>query len=97
MTTEHVPERLEPSPTLQEVAARRGWQTLFTGLAIDVAVAVAFVIGAEVGRIQTMEEFLAPALILAVTKSAVQAAAAWVVRRWMDQSGYNPDGSPKTG
>ena len=77
-----------PAPTLPEVARKRGVQTFLQGLAIDVAVALAIVIGAEVGKIQSWNDFLAPALTLTLAKSVIQAIVAYVVRRFHDQSGF---------
>ena len=77
-----------PAPTLPEVARKRGAQTFLQGLAIDVAVALALVIGAEVGKIQSWNDFLAPALTLTLAKSVIQAIVAYVVRRFYDQSGF---------
>ena len=84
------------APSLPEVAARRGWQALWQGLGVDVLVAVALVLLASLSNVERWEDFLAPALTLAVGKSIVQAAAAWVVRRYVDRSGYNADGTPKS-
>ena len=77
-----------PAPTLTEVAQKRGIQTFLQGLAIDVAVALAIVIGAEVGKIQSWNDLLAPALTLTLAKSVIQAVVAYVVRRFYDQSGF---------
>ena len=77
-----------PEPTLTEVAQKRGVQTFLQGLAIDVAVALALVIGTQVAEIQRWEDFLAPALTLTLTKSVIQAVVAYVVRRFYDQSGF---------
>ena len=82
------------APTLPEVAQKRGVQTFLQGLAIDVAVALALVIGTELGGITRWEDFLAPALTLTLTKSVIQAVVAYVVRRFYDSSGFASSGPP---
>ena len=77
-----------PEPTLTEVAQKRGVQTFLQGLAIDVAVALALVIGTQVAEVQSWGDFLAPALTLTLAKSVIQAVVAYVVRRFYDQSGF---------
>ena len=77
------------APTIPEVAAKRGWQTLAQGLAVDVAVGVALVVGTILPGIETWNDVarMWPAWLLLVAKSVVQAVVAWVVRRYADQSG----------
>lgn len=78
--------------TLPEVARKRAWQSALQGLAIDVAVAVALVILASLPQATdwAVVQAQAPIMALMVTKSVVQAVAAWIVRRFADQSGYDP-------
>ena len=85
MPIEHV------QPTLPQVAAKRGIQTAMQGLAIDVAVAVALVVLASLPQATdwAVVQAQAPIMALMIAKSVVQAVAAWVVRRFADQSGYD--------
>ena len=91
MSTEATPEAA-PGPTLPQVAVRRGIQSAVQGLAIDVAVAVALVILASLPQATdwAVVQAQAPIMALMVAKSIVQAVAAWVIRRFADQSGYDP-------
>ena len=84
------------APTLPEVAQKRGIQTFFQGLGIDVVVAIALVLGTELGGITRWEDFIAPALGLTVAKSVIQAVVAYVVRRFYDSSGFASSG-PRVG
>lgn len=81
-----------PDLTLPEVAAKRGIQTAVQGLAIDVAVAVALVVLASLPDATdwAVVQAQAPIMALMIAKSVVQAIAAWVVRRFADQSGFEP-------
>ena len=91
MSTEATPEAA-PSPTLPQVAVRRGIQSAVQGLAIDVAVAVALVLLATLPNATDWRVVRDgwPVVALLVAKSIVQAVAAWVIRRFADQSGYDP-------
>ena len=95
MSDEYVPERVapEPAPTLQDVAVRRGWQALAQSLGIDVAVAVALVVLAQADSLTDWEALRIMGVMMA--KSGLVAICQWVVRRFIDRSGYNRDGSPK--
>lgn len=84
-------------PPVETLAARRGWQTLAQGLAVDVAVALAIVVAAYLPALGTWQDArLAWGVVsFALAKSVVQAVVAWVIRRWFDQSGAAqpwPDG-----
>ena len=79
MTTNNIP------PTLPEVAKKRGWQTLVTGLGVDVTVALALVLTTTV--VPAMESWESvvtawPVWLLVALRSVVQAVAAWAIRRW---------------
>ena len=78
--------------TLDQIARKRGWQTAIQGLAIDVVVAVALVILATLPDATDWAVVRDnwPVVALPVSKSVVQAIAAWVVRRFADQSGFVP-------
>ena len=82
----------EAALTLPEVARKRAWQTAFQGLLIDVAVAVALVVVASLPDATdwAVVKARAPIMALMITKSIVQAVAAWVIRRYADKSGYDP-------
>ena len=92
-------------PTISEVAAKRGWQTLAQGLGIDVAVAVALVVATILPGVETWDDVvrLWPAWLLLMVKSCVQALVAWVIRRYSDRSGMDiqpqsaahPDAPPR--
>ena len=77
------------TPTIEQVAARRGVQTLTQGLAIDIIVAIALVVMTILPGVETWEDVTRawPAWLLLVSKSVVQAVAAWALRRWRDASG----------
>lgn len=95
MSDEYVPERLAVAvPTLQEVARRRYWQALGQSLGIDVAVAVALVVLAQADTITDLDAL--GILGFSVAKSGLIAVCQWIVRRFVDKSGYNRDGSPRT-
>jgi len=67
--------------TPQQVAVKRGWQTFLSGLAIDVGVALALLIIAQLDRINDVD---ALALFgVSLGKTVVIAAAQYVVRRFM--------------
>lgn len=92
MSDEYVPKKLA-APTLQEVALKRGWQALAQSLGVDVAVAVALVILAQADAITDLEALRNFGISLA--KTGLVAICQWVIRRFIDRSGYNRDGSPK--
>lgn len=93
--TEHVPKRVAPEvPTLQEVALKRYWQALGQSLGIDVAVALALVILAQADTLTDLDAL--GILGFSLLKSGLVAICQWVVRRFVDRSGYNIDGSPRT-
>jgi hypothetical protein len=74
-----------PSTGLPEVARKRGIQTFIEGLVIDVAVAIAVLILATVESITSTGALIAFGIALA--KTIMLAAAAYVVRRYGDRSG----------
>ena len=82
----------ETSPTLPEVARKRGWQALVQGVAIDVVVAVALLILASIDTITSTEGL--QLFAVALGKTVIIAVAQWVVRRYGDRSGYDADGYP---
>lgn len=73
------------TPTIDQVAARRGWQTALQGLGIDVLVAVCVLIAASLDELTTRAALVT--LAVAIAKTAVGAAVAWVIRRYADRSG----------
>ncbi|HJE52293.1 MAG TPA: hypothetical protein K8V15_10050 [Tessaracoccus flavescens] len=77
------------TPTIPEVAAKRGWQTLLTGLGVDIVVALALVLTTTV--VPAMESWESvvtswPVWLLVALRSVIQAVAAWAIRRWADGS-----------
>ena len=81
-------------PSLQEVARRRAIQTALVGLGIDVAVALSVLWLSVVDTLTTGEAWAA--LGITVGKTIITTAAQYVLRRFVDQSGYHADGTPKT-
>ena len=82
---------MEENPTLSEVAKKRGIQTWYTGLAVDILVAVALVIATTVvPAMQSWQDVVTSwgVWLLAIGRSTLQAGAAWVLRRFADQSGF---------
>lgn len=77
------------TPDRTEVAKKRGVQTLVQSLAIDVAVGVALALATLIGPWESWGDVQWAILGFAVAKSAVQAVTAWVIRRYVDQSGYD--------
>lgn len=76
------------TPTIEQVSATRGWQTLVQGLGIDVLVAVAVAVAVLPGAETWADvERLWPAWALLLSKSIVQAVVAWIVRRYADRAG----------
>lgn len=77
-------------PSTEVLAVKRGWQTLLQGLAIDVVVAVALVILATLPALDSWDTLRLQIGVISftVSKSIVQALAAWVIRRWFDRSGH---------
>lgn len=79
-------------PTLGQVAKKRGIQAFLQGLAIDLAVGVAVLIIASVDGITDRAALIAFAV--SVGKTILITAAQYVVRRFVDRSGFNHDGTP---
>lgn len=78
------------APSVPEVAKKRGIQTLWTGLATDVLVALALVLTTTVTPgMESWDSVLAswPLWLLVAARSVVQAVASWAIRRWADGSG----------
>ena len=78
------------APTLPEVAAKRGIQTWYQGLLVDVIVAIALVVMTDIGPgMQSWDEVATsgPFWLLLLLRSTIQAIAAWALRRWADPSG----------
>jgi hypothetical protein len=71
---------------LTEDAKNRSWRTALQGLAIDVLVGVVLVIGAAFAGANGWSDFQWAILGFSVAKSAVQAAVAFVMRRFLDLS-----------
>ena len=77
-------------PPIEAVAAKRGWQTLLTGLGVDIIVALALVLTTTV--VPAMESWESvvvswPVWLLVALRSVIQAVASWAIRRWADGSG----------
>lgn len=73
---------------LNAIAKKRGWQTLVQSLAIDVAVAIALALSVLIGPWEGWEDVQWTVLGFVLAKSVVQAVVAWVIRRFVDRSGY---------
>lgn len=67
--------------TPQQIAVRRTWQTFLSGLAIDVVVAVALLIIAQLDRITDTDALWLFAV--SIGKTVVIAAAQYVVRTFL--------------
>lgn len=85
--------RPDQLPDLAAVARMRAIQTFLGGLAVDVVVALAILWFSVQDEITSPEAFVA--LGFMVAKTVAGAVAQYVFRRFIDQSGYNRDGSPK--
>lgn len=87
---------MDTKPNLPQIAAQRGRQTLWQGLAVAVTLAIltALVAGLTAG---SWAEWLASWQVWTYSafQAAVTAGVAWAVRMWGDHSGYHPDGTPK--
>lgn len=80
--------------TLTADARNRAWRTVLQGLAIDVLVAMAAVTLASVGEITDRAGITLLAITLA--KTAVTAAASYLMRRYADGSAFVPTPLPPT-
>lgn len=78
--------------TLPDVARKRAWQTAAQGLAVDVAVALAVLVLANVDSI-TDRAALAT-LGLSMVKTIVSTVCAWVIRRYRDMAGFEDTEPP---
>lgn len=79
-----------PEDELPAIAKKRGIQTWYTGLGVDILVALALVLTTTV--VPDMDNWQNvmtswPIWLLAFTRSGVQAVAAWALRRFADHSG----------
>lgn len=75
-----------PTPVLLAADARnRGWRTFLQGLAIDVAVAVAAFVLANIDAISDKRALIVAAVALG--KTVLTAIASYVMRRYLDTSG----------
>lgn len=73
---------------LEQDAKNRSVRTFFQGLGIDVAVGVALVLSvAFVGK-NSWGDVEWIVLSFSVFKSVVQAVAAYIMRKWLDKSGF---------
>ena len=79
------PEPRRAEPTLPQVAAKRAWQTAAQGLAIDVLVAVSVLVMSSLDSITSRAAVLT--FLVALGKTILSTAAAWVIRRYRDRSG----------
>lgn len=87
MSTPTDPEIVE-TPTRTEVAQKRGVQTLLQSLGVDVAVGLALALATLIGPWESWGDVQWSILGFAIAKSVVQAAVSWVIRRYVDQSGF---------
>lgn len=71
---------------LTEDAKNRSWRTALQGLAIDVLVGITLVILSAFATANGWSDFQWAILGFSVAKSAVQAAAAFIMRRFVDTS-----------
>ena len=77
------------TPSREEVSRKRGIQTLLQSLGVDVAVGLALALATLIGPWESWGDVQWSILGFAVAKSVVQAATAWIIRRYVDQSGYD--------
>ena len=86
MSEPYTPQHAMP---IEEVARKRGIQTLLTGLGTDVTVALALVLATTV--VPGMESWASVEAswslwLLVGLRSVIQAVASWAIRRWADPS-----------
>lgn len=74
--------------TLSQDAGNRALRSFLTGLAIDVAVGVALVLGAYFAKANAWGDLEWAILSFSVAKSFVQSACAFVLRRFLDPSSF---------
>lgn len=72
---------------LEKDARNRTVRTFITGLAVDIAVGVALVLGTFFADKNSWGEIQWAILTFSLAKSIVQAVCAYVLRRFLDQSG----------
>ena len=92
-TPEPEPRTYEKAPTLQEVSRRRAVQTFFVGLGVDLVVVIALLWLSSVDTITNSEAL--GAFGVTVGKTVITTTAQYILRRFVDISGYNRDGTPK--
>lgn len=73
---------------LKRDASNRGVRTFLQGVGIDVAVGLALVLGTFFLDKNSWGEVEWTILSFSLSKSAVQAVAAYVMRRWLDPSRF---------
>jgi len=86
------PRRALETPGRNEVAKKRGIQTLLQSLGIDVAVGLALALATLIGPWESWGDVQWSILGFAVAKSIVQAVVSWVIRRYADASGFKDAG-----
>ena len=80
------------APDQKEAAKKRGAQAFAQGLAIDVVVGVAILIISSLDGITNKAALIA--FVVTLGKTILITAAQYVVRRFVDKSGFNADGQP---
>lgn len=85
------------TPTIKEIAAKRGRQTLAQGLAVDVGIGLALLLLTEV--IPAMSSWQAvmtswSVWLLLIIRTSIQSVASWFIRRYQDNSGVEKIAAP---
>lgn len=83
---------MDSRPNLETVAKARAVQTWWQSLGIDIAVGLAFFLMANLDAIDANTAWMTLGFLAG--KTVVQTIAAWVIRRYVDRSGFAPDGQP---
>lgn len=79
---------LTPRGALLKDAENRALRTFLTGLAIDVAVGLALVLGSYFATADGWTDVETAVLTFSVAKSVVQSACSYVLRRFLDPSKF---------
>lgn len=79
-------------PALQEIAAKRGWQTLWVGLVVSVVLSVLQVVASLIWGLDGWDSLWT--LLKLAAASGIAAVFQYFYRLKVDYSGYNPDGTP---